>query len=364
MAAEVYSFSMPLGDFDASLLPAAARTPGSPAFSAAVHDFLQKQFKGFGGTARIQVDADKIEVIWSAGTAAASPLDAIVAKLSGGQLAEGIILLELLRSHNPEDPQVLYNLGMAYSETGALDRAEECLRTVVGADPQHVNAQVALGVALTRTGRTQEAVVVLQKALELEPGNFWALRNLGGCLLKLGKHAEGLQSLQKAVAINPTDQQAQYGLGQAFLLLNRMEEADQAFIRTINIDQRSQIAELAKQARSKIGHQTFHQKGGSGERFDAVMYCLGALEKFDKMPKSNVQDIGFEIALLGMSGLDVNDPTQKYRLKSLSGQFSGLHLVCLMYAAFRAIDPNRDVGFDLSKEYKAALAMHEKKKKS
>ncbi len=51
----------------------------------------------------------------------------------------------------------------------------------------------------------------------------------------------------------------------------------------------------------------------------------------------------------------------KYQLKSLPGNFSGLHLVCLMYVAFKSIAPDTDVGFDLSKEYAAAQALHGEK---
>lgn len=43
------------------------------------------------------------------------------------------------------------------------------------------------------------------------------------------------------------------------------------------------------------------------ERPDAVMYCLGAIERFEKLPLSEVQRITFEIATLGGNGLDVND---------------------------------------------------------
>src|SRR5439155_1647349 len=51
------------------------------------------------------------------------------------------------------------------------------------------------------------------------------------------------------------------------------------------------------------------------------------------------------------SGLDTNDPTQKYQLNTLPGNFSGLNLVCLMYVAFKSIAPEMDIGFDLAKEY-------------
>jgi hypothetical protein len=43
------------------------------------------------------------------------------------------------------------------------------------------------------------------------------------------------------------------------------------------------------------------------ERMDAVMHCLSALEKYSGMSADEVQKIGFEIALLGTRGLDIND---------------------------------------------------------
>ena len=58
-----------------------------------------------------------------------------------------------------------------------------------------------------------------------------------------------------------------------------------------------------------------------------------------------------------MNGIEVNDPDPKYRLQSLPGRFSGLHLVCLEYAAFKQLTPQTDIGFDLSREYEMALGM-------
>jgi hypothetical protein len=90
---------------------------------------------------------------------------------------------------------------------------------------------------------------------------------------------------------------------------------------------------------------------------DAVMYLAGAMEKFAKMTRQQIQDITFEVAMLGRRGFDTNDPSQKYSLRSLPGQRSGLNMVCLMFAGFKIIDPTVDVGFDLSKEYEAAQQM-------
>jgi hypothetical protein len=110
---------------------------------------------------------------------------------------------------------------------------------------------------------------------------------------------------------------------------------------------------------SPVPEETFKDRAAGTPRPDAVMYCLSALEKFEKMPRAEVQRIAAETAMKGRTGLVTNDPAQKYELKSLPGNFSGLHLVCLMYVGFKSIAPEMDIGFDLSKEYAAARALHE-----
>jgi len=79
------------------------------------------------------------------------------------------------------------------------------------------------------------------------------------------------------------------------------------------------------------------------------------------MSAADVRKVTFEVAVLGRSGLDVNDPEKRHTLQSIPGQsFSGLRLVSTMYVGFKRIDPAMDVGFDLSKEYEAALSLHGK----
>ena len=87
------------------------------------------------------------------------------------------------------------------------------------------------------------------------------------------------------------------------------------------------------------------------------MYCLSALEKFATMKPGERQGVVFEIAMLGTRGLDTNDPTPKYKLRSLPGNYTGPQLVSMMYVGFKQIEPEMDTGFDLSKEYAAAQEM-------
>ena len=69
--------------------------------------------------------------------------------------------------------------------------------------------------------------------------------------------------------------------------------------------------------------------------------------------------IGFEVATLGIKGFYVNDSIQKYELRSVPGRFSGLHMVCLRYAAFKIINPTADIGFDLAEEHYALAIENE-----
>jgi hypothetical protein len=75
-----------------------------------------------------------------------------------------------------------------------------------------------------------------------------------------------------------------------------------------------------------------------------------------------VKQVGYEVALLGMNGIDINDPTPKYRIKTLPGTFSGLQVLCLEYVSFTQFAPEMDIGFDLSREYRSAQALYERKK--
>ncbi len=91
----------------------------------------------------------------------------------------------------------------------------------------------------------------------------------------------------------------------------------------------------------------------------AMMYCLGALQRFDKMPEDQVRIVTLEIALLGRFGLDYASADEKYTLKSLPGEkFSGLRLMCLMYVGFKRLNPTLDPGMDLHDAYRAALTLH------
>ena len=345
-------------EFDPAVLPAGNRGGTEPALRDAISNYVREQFAKLDGVINtLSVDENEINVSWTPAERE-SPAEAIVALLKKGQYPEAVLLMKFFLSDMPEDTILLYNLGMALSDLKQLDQAILTLRRLLELEPGHVNGRIALGVALDRQGGTESAAAELRRAVTDDPSNPWAHRNLGASLLKLGQTEEGVVHLRRAAELNPEDSLAWLGLAQALELAGDGAGADAAYLRVLAIDEYSDLAEMARQGRSKIAQKNFRAKMPNAERPDAVMYCLGALQRFEKMSPAEVQKIGFEIAILGAQGLDVIDSTPKYHLRRLPGEFSGLHLVSIMYVAFKQIAPDKDVGFDLSAEYRVALSMY------
>ena len=96
-------------------------------------------------------------------------------------------------------------------------------------------------------------------------------------------------------------------------------------------------------------------EGQPAGQMAVVMYCLSALQYFEDKHLSDIQNVGFEIAMLGRQGIDPSNSEKKYHLKSIPGkEFTGLQLLAYMYAAFQVIDPFLDTGMNFKKEYETA----------
>jgi tetratricopeptide (TPR) repeat protein len=351
------SFYIAATAFDASLLPQTARQVGTPAFREAVNNFLSAEFKGFGGHATIQVNDQNITVAWNPDSERPNPMTVIVQKLQEGKQAQGIQLLELLLSSRPDDALVLYNLGLALSDAGRLERAEQCLRRAAQLNPEDSNIPVALGVALGRMGRNDEAVDVLLAAVGQDEKNPWAQRAVGAILLQMGKATEAIPHFQAATRLLPSDQLAWLGLADACRLAGRVQEAQDAYGAAVQINPHSELAEKARAGSNLLAQSGFDRVRQVIPRQDAVHYCLDALQRFSRMSPSEIQKLTLELGLAGRDGFAVHDPNSRYRVKGIEGEFSGLAMVCFLYVAMQRMAPGTNIGFDLAAEYEQAQTM-------
>lgn len=349
--------------FDPSLLQLQQRATEN-VLRTAISRYVREQFDRLGGVLEsLAVDSREIRLNWRPIAPPGAAVDRVVELLNQGELGAGVLLLRLLRSDSPDDPLLLYNLGMALSDQNRLGEAVAHLERLLELEPGHINGRVALGVAQLRMGdRNEQAIGTLQQAVEAEPDNPWAHRNLSAGLMRLGRTQEAIEHLRRATVLAQDDVLAWYGLGQALEAAGDAAGADEAYLKVLAVDEYSRVAEPARRARSRLAQKTFRGRMPEGvERPDAVMYCLSALQKYAQMTPEQVRNIGFEIAMLGRSGLEVNNPDRRYSLRGLPGDYSGLQLMSYMYVAFKQIAPDYDIGFDLSREYDQALKLHQGK---
>jgi tetratricopeptide (TPR) repeat protein len=352
-----YSFKLAFEDFDISLLGDDAK---QEEFSSRVSEFFAKQFAGFGGRARVIVnDADQeIEVHWTKEANWKDPKDKVLDLLNDGKLTTALPMLWTLVQNDPSDADNLYHLGVVYSELRQFSKASETLERLVDLAPDHVHGLTALGVAEINSGNLLIAEEWLRKATKIDPKNQWALRNLGACLMKQDRHADASQILSLCLAEAPKDIAAMVGLAEAQQALGDSSTADGLYRMAIQIGGPEHIVDIAKERRTKIAENRMREN--SNVRLDVVEYIKTALEHFREMQPKQIQDLGIEIGLLGRKGLSINDPTMTYKVKSLDGEFTGLQLVSIMYAAFQQFAPGQNVGVDFNKEYQIAADQQKK----
>jgi len=360
MKSDQISFEIALEDFDLSRLPVdqALLKSDKELLASTVRAYYEDCFRELGGSTAILVANGKVSVTWFGGdeSPVKAVLDHAIRLLNQGEFSAAEPLLRGILARDERNGAALYNLGMMLSDSGRFDEAIECLEELAETGEAGANCWSALGVAQKRKGLSEQALESLRMAVSIEPENGYALRNLAAMLAETSPE-KALPLFAKATELLPDDPNSHLGLGQCLLALNRNDLADSVLKKAIEIDPYGPLAERARSLRTKLSETFMREDSGSSSHGSAVDACLHAMRLLDAGDPQKTKTIAFEVAMLGRSGLDINDPSAKYLLKSLPGEFTGLQLVALMYVGFKQIAPELDAGIDLSKEYEEATKL-------
>ena len=275
------------------------------------------------------------------------------------ELAEARDVLEELLGSDPRNLNILYNLGICYTDMDEHGKAIETLSECIRRYPRYSYAYVGLGVAYSRLGDNERAKNNYLRAIEIDPSNSIALVHLGCLYGGENDYEKAIECLEKSFSITPDEQLTVFTLGCTFFYTGKLAKAEKYLKITLELDESTEIAGKVKELLSDIAE--IHMKA-KGCREDVMFFCLSALQFFMEKTPEQVRQVVFEIKMKGRQGLDINNPDMKYMIESMDGSFTGVQILSYMYVGFKMIDDNQDIGLDLSEEYKRALELFSKEK--
>jgi len=112
--------------------------------------------------------------------------------------------ISLRKAHAASEADIATSLATIYSESGIMDKAEECYQQALSLEPDKPDRMNTFAYFLIEKDRNiNKGLELIDKALELSPDNFRYLYTKGWGLYKQGKYEEALNLLEKSKETRP-----------------------------------------------------------------------------------------------------------------------------------------------------------------
>jgi Flp pilus assembly protein TadD len=152
-----------------------------------------------------------------------------------GQSAKAFSLYSQILALHPGLPEVHYNQGVLWLNTGQFDLAEAAFRHAIALNPDFPEACNNLGELLRVLGKLDEAELLLRRAIVLRQTYAEAFSNLGNTLKEKQRFSEAEAAFHQAIAHNPRLPEPHGNLGVTLMHLGRLEDAKEAMHRAITL---------------------------------------------------------------------------------------------------------------------------------
>ena len=357
MSKAPFELTLSYDSVDTNDYPQAAQTIGSEAFTKQLREQLEKQYQALGGQLKLAFGDKNVLIKWQAGESIEQQRSQALGLLQAGEISQATPILQTILDADPNDTDTLYNLGMVYSDQGKTDQAIALLGKATETDPQHNHAFVALGVAHLRQGNVELAEVAVKQSLSIDSDDPYALRTLATIHMQKQDYISAISVLRHALSLLPSDSVSLFNLAMCLFKTNQDKNISEAKViadALIATNTGNDIEQKAKDLQREIGYHNFRKNSGEHENSDAVFYCIDALKRLKDANQKETAAVALEIAQLGQNGININDPEITYTIKSFSGNFTGLALVCLLHVAVQKVSPGSNSGFDVQEEYEIA----------
>jgi tetratricopeptide (TPR) repeat protein len=146
-----------------------------------------------------------------------------------GHLHKSLITYERAYQLDPEDPELLINLGLAAWNMKLTEGAEKMFRLYIAACPESPLGYNNLGSVQCDLGQPDVAIETLRDAINKMPHEAILWNSLATVLAEEGRADESLIFYNEAARLEPDFARAYHNLGYAYQHLGRLEDALEAY---------------------------------------------------------------------------------------------------------------------------------------
>ncbi|HET7565040.1 MAG TPA: tetratricopeptide repeat protein, partial [Gemmatimonadaceae bacterium] len=156
----------------------------------------------------------------------------------------------------PDDPRVLANMGIAYSDAGDYANAVQALRQSLARDPMQPVTLLNLGNALDAQRDAAGAASAYDQALAINPREPLAYFNLGKLALERGDAARAVQMYERTIALDASLVPAYFNLARAYAMQSNAAKAKAALEQGLAFDpNNAEGREMLRTLQQAIGGQ-------------------------------------------------------------------------------------------------------------
>jgi tetratricopeptide (TPR) repeat protein len=162
--------------------------------------------------------------------------------LSGNNQKAIVSLTNVLGRWDQNPWRVYYQLGYAYMEMKAFEKAKFNLQQSLRKKPDNLAAQGLMAYINNAEGNVGQARVLWEKILREDPSNYTLIVNMGLLLEKEGKYEEALHYYQKAKTLKADDNAIEINIGNAYSGMEKNHEAMKSYTLALNSSKRNLAA--------------------------------------------------------------------------------------------------------------------------
>jgi len=159
------------------------------------------------------------------------------ALLRAGRPADAIAPLREAARAQPNDANILHDLGLACLEAGQIADAIAALQAAIAARPRFADAHLRLGIALEAAGALDPALAAYRRAATAD-----AQYRAGDLLDSLGRTADAIAAWRRAATPAPKSALGRIATAKAMLAENRDAAAERTLRQALAIEPANAVA--------------------------------------------------------------------------------------------------------------------------